>query len=114
MSILVTIITPEQEHVIVHAKEGESVKDIVDRTPDLKRHIECACEGLAACSTCHVIVDDKAQFNALNPIEEAEADLIDLAFEVCETSRLGCQLKFNAINSGIVLRVPSKVINFYR
>lgn len=112
--ILVTIITSEQERFTLHAKEEESVKDLVDRTPDLKRHIECACEGMAACSTCHVIVDDKDQFDALNPIEEAEADLVDLASHACETSRLGCQIKFKVVNDGIVLRIPNEVVNFYR
>ena len=86
----------------------------MDKNPDLKRYIECACEGMAACSTCHVIIDDTSQFANLNPIEEAEADFIDLASGVCEMSRLGCQIKFTQVNDGLVLRLPGEVINLYR
>ena len=53
--------------------------------------IEGACEGSLACSTCHVIVDP-AWFGKLATPTEDEEDMLDLAFGLTETSRLGCQI----------------------
>jgi ferredoxin, 2Fe-2S len=48
-----------------------------------------ACGGVCACSTCHVHVLSGAQF--LSEQEDEEADILDKAFDVRATSRLGCQ-----------------------
>ena len=53
--------------------------------------IEGACEGALACSTCHVIVDP-AWFAKLAKPTEDEEDMLDLAFGLEKTSRLGCQI----------------------
>ena len=53
--------------------------------------IEGACEGSLACSTCHVIVD-AAWFKKLEAPTEDEEDMLDLAFGLTQTSRLGCQI----------------------
>ena len=54
-------------------------------------NLEGACEGSLACSTCHVIVDKKF-YDKLNPPSEDEEDMLDLAFGLTQTSRLGCQI----------------------
>jgi 2Fe-2S ferredoxin len=53
--------------------------------------IEGACEGSLACSTCHVIVDQK-WFEMIQSPTEDEEDMLDLAFGLEKTSRLGCQM----------------------
>ncbi len=50
-----------------------------------------ACGGVCACSTCHVHVTRGAQL--LSDQEDEEADILDKAFDVRATSRLGCQSK---------------------
>ncbi|HEY2406561.1 MAG TPA: 2Fe-2S iron-sulfur cluster-binding protein [Polyangiaceae bacterium] len=50
-----------------------------------------ACGGVCACSTCHVYVEEGAEL--LSPAEEDEEDILDKAFDVRASSRLGCQAK---------------------
>ena len=52
-------------------------------------HLEHACGGNCACTTCHVIV--KNGFETLSDAEENELDLLDKAPGLTPTSRLGCQ-----------------------
>jgi len=68
--------------------------------------IEGACEGSLACSTCHVIVDE-SWFTKLESPTEDEEDMLDLAFDLQETSRLGCQLIMTDKLDGLVVKLPS-------
>ncbi len=68
--------------------------------------IEGACEGSLACSTCHVIVDP-AWFPKLVQPTEDEEDMLDLAFGLEKTSRLGCQLVITEQLDGLVVRLPA-------
>jgi 2Fe-2S ferredoxin len=72
--------------------------------------IEGACEGSLACSTCHVIVDP-AWFGKLAKPSEDEEDMLDLAFGLEKTSRLGCQIVMSDALDGLVVRLPSSVRN---
>lgn len=67
--------------------------------------IEGACEGSLACSTCHVIIEPE-WFGALNPAAEDEEDMLDLAFGLTQTSRLGCQIVMTEKLDGLIVRVP--------
>jgi len=67
--------------------------------------IEGACEGSLACSTCHVIVDS-AWFGKLAKPTEDEEDMLDLAFGLQPTSRLGCQLVMTAELDGLRVKLP--------
>lgn len=67
--------------------------------------IEGACEGSLACSTCHVIVDP-SWFGRLATPTEDEEDMLDLAFGLEKTSRLGCQLVMTEALDGLVVRLP--------
>ncbi len=51
--------------------------------------LDHACGGVAACSTCHVVVEDGEQ--STNEISEAEEDMLDMAAGLTDRSRLGCQ-----------------------
>jgi len=68
--------------------------------------IEGACEGSLACSTCHVIVDP-GWFPRLASPTEDEEDMLDLAFGLEETSRLGCQIVISEALDGLVVRLPA-------
>ena len=68
--------------------------------------IEGACEGSLACSTCHVIVDAE-WFEKLGDPTEDEEDMLDLAFDLQETSRLGCQLIMTDALDGLVVKLPA-------
>lgn len=72
--------------------------------------LEGACEGSLACSTCHVIVDD-AYFNKLEEPSEDEEDMLDLAFGLTKTSRLGCQIILTKELDGITVEIPSETRN---
>ena len=68
--------------------------------------IEGACEGALACSTCHVIVDPGWIGKLARPTEDEE-DMLDLAFGLEKTSRLGCQLVITEALDGLVVKLPA-------
>eukprot|EP00028_Trichosphaerium_sp_Am-I-7-wt_P009534 CAMPEP_0168520006 /NCGR_PEP_ID=MMETSP0405-20121227/7680_1 /TAXON_ID=498012 /ORGANISM="Trichosphaerium sp, Strain Am-I-7 wt" /LENGTH=115 /DNA_ID=CAMNT_0008540705 /DNA_START=115 /DNA_END=462 /DNA_ORIENTATION=- len=73
--------------------------------------LEGACEASLACSTCHVIVK-KDYFDKLPEAVEEEDDMLDLAFGLTETSRLGCQIILTKELDGIELTLPQATRNF--
>jgi 2Fe-2S ferredoxin len=94
-------------HKEVDAPLGLSVLEIAHRH-DVD--IEGACEGSLACSTCHVVVD-AAWFSKLASPTEDEEDMLDLAFDLQETSRLGCQLIMTDKLDGLVVKLPAGTRN---
>ncbi len=102
-----TFIDPDGTRHEVEAPEGLSVLDIAHRHGF---DLEGACEGSMACSTCHVIVDP-AWFDKLPPVSEEEEDMLDLAFDVRETSRLGCQITMSKEFDGLVVTLPAQHYN---
>ncbi len=68
--------------------------------------LEGACEGSLACSTCHIIVEPD-WFDMLPDPTEDEEDMLDLAFGLAETSRLGCQIKMTEELDGLTVRLPA-------
>ena len=87
----------------VEAPLGLSVLEIAHRN---SVDIEGACEGSLACSTCHVIVDGTWFAKLAKPTEDEE-DMLDLAFDLQETSRLGCQLIMTDALDGLVVKLPA-------
>jgi len=67
--------------------------------------IEGACGGCLACATCHVVVRPD-WFSKLETRKEEEDDMLDLAFEVKRTSRLGCQILMSGALDGIIVALP--------
>ncbi|MDB5362580.1 MAG: 2Fe-2S ferredoxin [Rhodospirillales bacterium] len=67
--------------------------------------LEGACEGSLACSTCHVIIDPN-WFEVLKDPTEDEEDMLDLAFGLTKTSRLGCQIVMSEELDGLVVSLP--------
>jgi 2Fe-2S ferredoxin len=72
--------------------------------------IEGACEGSLACSTCHVVVDP-SWYGKLAGATEDEEDMLDLAFDLQETSRLGCQIIMTDALDGLVVKLPAGTRN---
>lgn len=87
----------------VEAPLGLSVLEIAHRNGI---DLEGACEGSLACSTCHVIVD-KDWFDKLGEASEDEEDMLDLAFGLTRTSRLGCQIIITEELDGLTVSLPA-------
>jgi 2Fe-2S ferredoxin len=68
--------------------------------------LEGACEGSLACSTCHVIVEPD-WYDVLPDASEDEEDMLDLAFGLTRTSRLGCQIIITKELDGLTVRLPA-------
>ena len=67
--------------------------------------LEGACGGSLACATCHLIFE-KPSFDTLPKITDEEEDMLDLAFALTATSRLGCQIKATEEMDGMVVKLP--------
>ena len=91
----------------VDAPLGLSVLEIAHRN---KIDLEGACEGSLACSTCHVIVEDP-YFDQLEEASEDEEDMLDLAFALTHTSRLGCQIIMTEELDGLTVKLPAATRN---
>ena len=91
----------------VDAPLGLSVLEIAHRH---KVDIEGACEGSLACSTCHVIVDSE-WYDLLKEATEDEEDMLDLAFGLTQTSRLGCQIIMSEELDGLTVKLPAATRN---
>ena len=69
--------------------------------------IDADCGGGMACATCHVYVKDE-WFNKLPDAEDAEQDMIDMAFEPKKNSRLSCQIIVSDVLDGLTVTTPKK------
>jgi 2Fe-2S ferredoxin len=91
----------------VEAPLGLSVLEIAHRHGI---DIEGACEGSLACSTCHVIVEPE-WYELLKDATEDEEDMLDLAFGLTQTSRLGCQIIMTEELDGLTVKLPAATRN---
>lgn len=98
----ITFITRAGERLDIDAQRGLSVMEIA-RDADLG--IEGTCDGSLACATCHVVVDP-SHAGRLKPASDEEEDMLDLAFGLKPTSRLGCQIVINDDLDGLVVTIP--------
>ncbi|MEA2742211.1 MAG: ferredoxin, 2Fe-2S [Acetobacteraceae bacterium] len=105
-----TFIERDGTHREVDAPLGLSVLEIAHK---YGIDIEGACEGSLACSTCHVIVD-ASWFKQLETPTEDEEDMLDLAFGLTQTSRLGCQIVMTDRLDGLVVKLPAATRNAQR
>lgn len=104
--IKVIFIENDQEKVI-EAQVGLSILDVAHQN---NINLEGACEGSLACATCHVILEQDV-YNKLEAPEEAEEDMLDLAFGLTRTSRLGCQIILTEQLDGMRILLPSATRN---
>ncbi|HEX9647058.1 MAG TPA: ferredoxin family 2Fe-2S iron-sulfur cluster binding protein [Alphaproteobacteria bacterium] len=103
----VTFVEPGGVRHEIEAPVGLTLLEIAHRN-DID--IEGACEGSLSCSTCHVIVDPD-DYERLPVASEDEEDMLDLAFGLTPTSRLGCQIVFTEELDGLVVTLPAATRN---
>ncbi|PPJ54601.1 hypothetical protein CBER1_06151 [Cercospora berteroae] len=104
----VTFIDKEGKDWTFEVADGDNLLDIAQAN-DLE--MEGACGGSCACSTCHVIVRDEEMFDKMEEPSDDENDMLDLAFGLTETSRLGCQVVMSKELDGLVIKLPSMTRN---
>ncbi|HKR20480.1 MAG TPA: ferredoxin family 2Fe-2S iron-sulfur cluster binding protein [Stellaceae bacterium] len=102
-----TFIERDGTRKTVDAPIGLSVLEIAHRN-DVD--IEGACEGSLACSTCHVVIEPE-WYELLKDATEDEEDMLDLAFGLTKTSRLGCQIVMTEELDGLTVRLPQATRN---
>lgn len=102
-----TFVNTDGTSIDVDAPVGLSVLEIAHQN---NIDLEGACEGSLACSTCHVIIEDD-WFDALSDATEDEEDMLDLAFGLTATSRLGCQIIMTDELDGLKVRLPAGTRN---
>ncbi len=112
---------PDAKHVhVVFVRKDGSEKEVEGRVgQNLLRlaqkndvELEGACECSIACSTCHVVLDGDV-FDNLPEASEEEEDMLDQAFGLTETSRLGCQIVLDESMEGMKVVLPKATRNFY-
>jgi 2Fe-2S ferredoxin len=103
----ITFVTPTGETTLVDAPVGLSLLEVAHQN---NIELEGACEGSLACSTCHVIVESE-WYDLLPTATEDEEDMLDLAFGLTHTSRLGCQIIMTDELDGLVVKLPSATRN---
>lgn len=109
-TVNVTFLQPDgTTHLTVAARVGESLLETAHRHGI---DLEGACEGVCACSTCHLIFP-QSLYDSLPEPSEDEEDMLDMAFGLTETSRLGCQVQVRTDMDGVVVEMPKATRNFY-
>lgn len=103
----VTFVFQDGKRLEIEAPVGLSLLEIAHKN---KIDLEGACEGSLACSTCHLIVDPK-DFDRLDEPTEDEEDMLDLAFGLTHTSRLGCQIILTEELDGLTVSLPPATRN---
>src|SRR5512133_1358489 len=93
--------------------EAEPGQRLLDVAWTARQPLEGACEGVMACSTCHVIVDPE-DFAKLPEASEEEEDLLDLAAHAVRTSRLACQIILTADLESLDVRIPANAMNWMK
>lgn len=91
----------------IQARENASLMHIA--TEHCLEGIQGVCGGAMACATCHCYIHpDWAERVTAQDNEQSveEVDMLDLAFDVRETSRLGCQVNVTAALDGLIIAMP--------
>ena len=101
----ITYIDDQENSKTIEVENGLSVMEgaIQNNIPG----IDADCGGSMACATCHVYVEEK-WLNKLPRAEDAENDMIDMAFEPKKNSRLSCQLIVTDDLDGLIVNTPAK------
>ncbi len=103
----ITFIEPNGNEKTIEAENGLSILEVAHNNGI---DLEGACEGSLACSTCHIIVEKSFFYDLPDPSDEEE-DMLDLAFGLTHTSRLGCQIIVDEKLEGMKVKIPSGTRN---
>ncbi|XP_055342032.1 adrenodoxin-like protein 2, mitochondrial [Paramacrobiotus metropolitanus] len=89
----------------VYGKEGDTLLDVIINN-ELDFDGFGACEGTLACSTCHVVLKKEDYDRIPNKPCDEELDMLDLAYDLTDTSRLGCQIQISKSLEGLEVLIP--------
>jgi len=106
--IFVTFVDKEGDEHRIAVNKGDNLLTIAQGN-DIE--MEGACEGSCSCSTCHVIVENEEMYDKIPEATDDENDMLDLAFGLTETSRLGCQIVMTKDLDGLRVKLPSMTRN---
>ena len=104
MPKIIFVMPDLSEHTIV----VENGTTVMEAGRDANLGIEGTCGGCLSCATCHVIVDSGWIAETGAPSED-EVDMLDLAFGLTETSRLGCQIEMSDVLNGLRVAIPDDI-----
>jgi 2Fe-2S ferredoxin len=96
--------TFEFEHGKLPYQDHGKPESILDVAINFGLHLEHACGGNCACTTCHVVV--KRGLDLLSELDDEEADRLDMAADLQLNSRLGCQAVIEKAGE-VVVEIPS-------
>lgn len=102
--VKVCFVTAANERIFAEGKPGDRLLEVAQAAG---MPLEGTCEGQMACSTCHVVVDPD-WFDRLPAASDDEEDMLDLAADVAQTSRLSCQIELTPDLDGIEVRIPGE------
>ena len=106
--VSVTFVMQDGTKHTAKGKEGDNLLDIiVDQEVDIDGF--GACEGTLACSTCHLIFKQQDFDRIPDEATDEELDMLDLAYGLTDTSRLGCQVCMTKELSGLEVEVPEGI-----
>ncbi|XP_058796678.1 adrenodoxin-like protein 2, mitochondrial [Phymastichus coffea] len=106
--VRVTFVRASGERIEAKGKVGDSLLDVVvNNEIDLSGF--GACEGTLTCSTCHLILKPEDYDRLTEKPTDEEMDMLDLAYELTDTSRLGCQIILNEDLDGLEVKVPATI-----
>ncbi|EDV38956.1 uncharacterized protein Dana_GF25062 [Drosophila ananassae] len=104
----VTFVRANGDKIKASGKVGDSLLDVVvNNSVDLDGF--GACEGTLTCSTCHLIFKTNDYEKLPDKPGDEELDMLDLAYELTDTSRLGCQITLSKDMDGLEVHVPSTI-----
>ncbi|CAG8956658.1 hypothetical protein HYFRA_00012201 [Hymenoscyphus fraxineus] len=106
--VYITFVKDGDEDFKVPCAVGDNILHIA-QTHDVE--MEGACEGSCACSTCHIIIEDEKMYDKIPEADDDENDMLDLAFGLKETSRLGCQIVMTRELDGLRVKLPNATRN---
>lgn len=98
----VIFIEKDGSESVVEAENGLSLMEIAQQNGI---DIEGSCGGCLACATCHAVIDP-AWAKKIAEITDAEEDMLDMAFDLTNTSRLSCQILMSDELDGIRIALP--------
>ncbi|VDC04341.1 unnamed protein product [Peniophora sp. CBMAI 1063] len=97
---------------LIKTVEGNEGDDLLGIAHEHDIDLEGACEGSVACSTCHVILSPE-HYDILPEPEDDENDMLDMAFGLTDTSRLGCQVVLTKELDGMTATLPAATRNMF-
>ncbi|GBP64624.1 Adrenodoxin, mitochondrial [Eumeta japonica] len=106
--VKVTFILCDGKRIETEGKVGDTLLDVVVNN-DLNIEGYGACEGTLTCSTCHVILKQDVYDSLPEQPSDEERDMLDLAYGLTDTSRLGCQITLTKQLDGLEVLVPETI-----